>query len=76
MESRKTHHCLTDIPGKAISLCIQFSNVFVILMATMSMEVIIISGHSGSGKTSVAFEICEQPRQHQIPHANIDRLSR
>lgn len=38
----------------------------------MSVELIIISGRSGSGKTSVAFEMCEQLRQHNIPHANID----
>lgn len=38
----------------------------------MDVSVIIISGRAGSGKTSVAFEVCEQLRRHGIPHANID----
>ena len=45
---------------------------FCVTSTAMDVSVIIISGRAGSGKTSVAFEVCEQLRRHGIPHANID----
>lgn len=42
------------------------------LNKTTKLTILIISGRSGSGKSSTAYEICHLLRDQRIPHAHID----
>lgn len=36
------------------------------------VQVLLIAGRSGAGKTTVAYEVAEHLRQHDVPHALVD----